>query len=149
MRQKFWPLNSRNLCRKMIHNCEICFNAKPSTHQQFIGNLPPERITQTFEFCYEGVGFLGNFMTQFPKKRKGKFNKVCVCFFTCVITMACHLEIVTDLLSNAFIVVQKRFTSRHRKYASTFTDNATNFTGSNTQLKRLQGLVKNSSEIFF
>ncbi|GBM97161.1 hypothetical protein AVEN_153473-1 [Araneus ventricosus] len=33
-RQKFWPLNGRNLCRKIVHSCVTCFKANPKISSQ-------------------------------------------------------------------------------------------------------------------
>ncbi|GFV32358.1 integrase catalytic domain-containing protein [Trichonephila clavipes] len=48
VRQRFWPLNGRNMCRKLVNNCIICFKAKPVTCSQIMGQLPAERISQSF-----------------------------------------------------------------------------------------------------
>ncbi|GFV00722.1 integrase catalytic domain-containing protein [Trichonephila clavipes] len=50
VRQRFWPLNGRNMCRKLVNNCIICFKAKPVTCSQIMGQLPAERISQSFPF---------------------------------------------------------------------------------------------------
>ncbi|GFW63988.1 integrase catalytic domain-containing protein [Trichonephila clavipes] len=54
---------------------------------------------------------------------------------------AVHLDIVTDLTSNAFIATLKRFTFRRGKCAKLYSDNATNFVGTNIELKKMFNLV--------
>ncbi|GFX37075.1 integrase catalytic domain-containing protein [Trichonephila clavipes] len=46
VRQRFWPLNGRNMCRKLVNNCIICFKAKSVTCSQIMGQLPAERISE-------------------------------------------------------------------------------------------------------
>ena len=146
MRQKFWPLNGRNLCRKLVHNCVTCFKAKPVPCHQLMGNLPPERITPNLPFNCVGVDFFGHFMIKYPNQRKGKLNKIYVCIFICLVTKACHLELVTNLSSDAFIATLKRFISRRGKCSHIFSDNAKNFVGSYAELRKLKELVNKPDE---
>ncbi|GFT08249.1 integrase catalytic domain-containing protein [Trichonephila clavipes] len=60
-----------------------------------------------------------------------------------MVTKACHLEIVTDLSSEAFIAALKRFFSRRGKSERIFSDNATNFVGTQLELKRLKEIMSN------
>ncbi|GBN75297.1 hypothetical protein AVEN_219110-1 [Araneus ventricosus] len=53
------------------------------------------------------------------------------------------LKLVTELTSEAFVATLKRFFSRRRKCSKLFSDNATNFAGSNQELRKLHGMVKN------
>ncbi|GFX43552.1 integrase catalytic domain-containing protein [Trichonephila clavipes] len=143
VRQRFWPLNGRNMCRKLVNNCIICFKAKPVTCSQIMGQLPAERISQSFPFNKVGIDFCGHFWIKYPNQRKGVLNKVYVCIFVCMVTKACHLEIVTDLSSEAFIAALKRFFSRRGKSERIFSDNATNFVGTQLELKRLREIMSN------
>ncbi|GFX51640.1 integrase catalytic domain-containing protein [Trichonephila clavipes] len=54
---------------------------------------------------------------------------------------AVHLDIVTDLTSNAFIATLKRFIFRRGKCAELHSDNATNFVSANIELKKMFNLV--------
>ncbi|XP_055941831.1 uncharacterized protein LOC129971877 [Argiope bruennichi] len=54
---------------------------------------------------------------------------------------AIHLEIVTDLTAEAMIATLKRFFSRRGVSSSICSDNATNFKGANSDLKRLQNMI--------
>ncbi|GFW47614.1 integrase catalytic domain-containing protein [Trichonephila clavipes] len=55
---------------------------------------------------------------------------------------AVHLEIVSDLTTDAFLATLKRFVARRGKCATISSDNAKNFVGANRELKRLHNLVK-------
>ena len=50
---------------------------------------------------------------------------------------AVHLELVSDLTSEAFIAYLKRFTARRGKPTSIWSDHGTNFVGANHILKEL------------
>ncbi|GFV90049.1 integrase catalytic domain-containing protein [Trichonephila clavipes] len=55
---------------------------------------------------------------------------------------AVHLEIVSDLTTDAFIATLKRFVARRGKCVTISSDNAQNFVGANRELKRLHNLLK-------
>ncbi|GFU77840.1 integrase catalytic domain-containing protein [Trichonephila clavipes] len=43
VRLRFWALGGRNLARKTVHTCVVCFKCKPIPSSQTMGNLPYER----------------------------------------------------------------------------------------------------------
>ncbi|GFY07917.1 integrase catalytic domain-containing protein [Trichonephila clavipes] len=55
---------------------------------------------------------------------------------------AVHLEIVSDLTTDAFLATLKRFVARLGKCATISSDNAKNFVGANRELKRLHNVLK-------
>ncbi|GFT58067.1 integrase catalytic domain-containing protein [Trichonephila clavipes] len=55
---------------------------------------------------------------------------------------AVHLEIVSDLTTDAFLATLKRFVARRGKCATISSDIAKNFVGANRELKRLHNLLK-------
>ena len=62
-------------------------------------------------------------------------------------TKAIHIEMVCDLTSEAFVATLKRFFARRGKCNTLFSDNATNFVGAHSDIKKLQGFVKNPDEV--
>lgn len=146
VREKFWPLSARSVCRKIVHNCIICFKAKPVISSQLMGNLPKERVTVDFPFNCSGVDLCGPFWTKYKNQRKGAFNKVYVCIFVCFMSKAVHIEIISDLTSESFIATLKRFVARRGKCAKLFSDNAKNFVGADKQLKAFLRIVRNPDE---
>ncbi|XP_071041418.1 uncharacterized protein [Parasteatoda tepidariorum] len=59
---------------------------------------------------------------------------------------AVHIELVSDLTSEAFIATLKRFTARRGKCAKLFSDNAKNFVGTNNEIKKLHEMVRKPDE---
>ncbi|GFT25703.1 integrase catalytic domain-containing protein [Trichonephila clavipes] len=104
-----------------------------------MGHLPAERISQYFPFIKVGIDFCGHFWIKYPNQRKGVLNKV----YVCMVTKPCHLEIFTDLSREAFIVPLKRFFSGRGKLERIFSDKATNFVGTQLELKRLREIMSN------
>ncbi|GFT78171.1 integrase catalytic domain-containing protein [Trichonephila clavipes] len=126
VRQKYWPLNDRNLTRQVVHNCVICFKNKPILSNQIMGDLPKKRVTPSYPFNNCGVDFCGPFMVTFKNQRKGILNKVYVLIFVCLATKAIQLDFVSGLTSKASIACLKRFFGRG-KSSKTFSDNGKTF----------------------
>ncbi|GFS80589.1 integrase catalytic domain-containing protein [Trichonephila clavipes] len=135
VRLRFWALGGRNLARKTVHTCVVCFKCKLIPSSQIMGNLPYERVNMAPPFIITGLDLGGPYFVTYKHQRKGVLNKIYVCVCICFVTRAIHLEILSDLTSDAIIATLKRFMSRRGKCFKIFTDNATNFVGANSQLK--------------
>ncbi|GFW43560.1 integrase catalytic domain-containing protein [Trichonephila clavipes] len=135
VRLRFWALGGRNQARKTVHTCVACFKCKPIPSSQIMGNLPYERVNMAPPFSITGLDLGGPYSVTYKNQRKGVWNKIYVCVCICFVTRAIHLEILSDLTSDAIIATLKRFMSRRGKCSKIFTDNATNFVGANSQLK--------------
>ncbi|GFS99818.1 integrase catalytic domain-containing protein [Trichonephila clavipes] len=129
------PSGGRNLARKTVHTCVVCFKCKPIPSSQIMGNLPYERVNMAPPFSITGLDLGGPYFVTYKHQRKGVLNKIYVCVCICFVTRAIHLEILSDLTSDAIIATLKRFMSRRGKCSKIFKDNATNFVGANSQLK--------------
>lgn len=63
--------------------------------------------------------------------------------FICLVTKAIHLELVTDLSTDAFLAALNRFVSRRGLCGHIHSDNGTNFQGAAKKLDEIYKLVKN------
>ncbi|GFU89674.1 integrase catalytic domain-containing protein [Trichonephila clavipes] len=113
-----------------------------------MGDLPKERITPDKVFNSTGIDLCGPFIKN-KCQRKGPEIKVYVCIFICLVTKAIHLEIISDLTSQASIAALKRFISRRGKCHKIFSDNGTNMIGANREIKALSKLVRDREETLF
>ncbi|GFW36442.1 uncharacterized protein TNCV_1344031 [Trichonephila clavipes] len=141
-RQRFWPLRGRSIARKIVHECVVCFKNKPIVANQLMGSLPRERVNPSFPFLHTGIDYCGPFFIRYKHQRKGTYQKIYVAIFVCLASKAVHLEIVSDLITDAFLATLKRFVARRGKCATISSDNAKNFVGANRELKRLHNLLK-------
>ncbi|GFV50023.1 integrase catalytic domain-containing protein [Trichonephila clavipes] len=57
VREKFWQLNGRSLCRKVVHECLVCFKSRPLVTSQLMDNLPRDRVVPDYPFNCSGVDF--------------------------------------------------------------------------------------------
>lgn len=62
--------------------------------------------------------------------------------FVCFVTKCVHIELVTSLSTDAYLMTLKRFISRRGNPTLIYSDNATNFLGARNQLKELHEFFK-------
>ncbi|GBM69371.1 hypothetical protein AVEN_272189-1 [Araneus ventricosus] len=148
IRQKFWPLNGRNLCRKIVHSCVTCFKANPKISSQKMGDLPEDRVNPNFVFNSVGIDFSGPFYIKTKLRKRDPPTKIYVCIIICLSTKAIHLELVSDLSSEALIAALKRFMARRGKRRKILSDNATNFVGTKNEINRLFKLMEQQDALF-
>ena len=60
-----------------------------------------------------------------------------VCLFTCAVTRAVHLEVVTDLSTQTFLNAFRRFTARRSLPKKVISDNASTFCAASDEIKTL------------
>ena len=85
--------------------------------------LIKERIQETEPFNVTGVDFTGALYM----REKGGESKAYICLFTCAVTRAVHLEIVTDLTVEEFLQAFRRFSSRKSLPRLMISDNASTY----------------------
>ena len=77
-----------------------------------LGQLPAERITPDSVFDRIGLDYAGPFLVKYGSVRKPTIVKSYICVFVSLSVKAVHLELVSDLTSEAFIAALRRFTAR-------------------------------------
>lgn len=145
IREQFWPISGRNLAKHVVHNCIKCFKTKPRSYNPLMGDLPQKRLqSNTPVFSNVGIDYAGPILIKDRKTRGAKLIKAYICIFVCLVTKAIHLELVTDLTTDAFIAVLKRFISRRGKPATISSDNAKYFIGAANQIRDLYKFLKSN-----
>ncbi|XP_045477890.1 uncharacterized protein LOC123683037 [Harmonia axyridis] len=132
--QQVWILSARRAINKVISRCHTCFRVKPKASQPLMGNLPSLRVNQLKPFQCVGVDYGGPFQTTMSRTRGSKSFKSYICLFVCFTTKALHLELVSDLTSNAFLAALRRFIARRGRCNNIFSDGGTNFKGAYREL---------------
>ena len=77
-----------------------------------MGDLPAARITESRPFTNVGIDYCGPFYIKERKDRNRRKLKVYVAVVVCLAVKAVHLELVSDLTSEAFIAALRRFIAR-------------------------------------
>jgi hypothetical protein len=74
-------------------------------------------------------------------------TKSYIVIFVCFATKAVHIELVTILITEAFLAALRRFIARRGKPRTIYSDNGTNFQGTAKQFHEIYSMLQSSSEI--
>ena len=99
LRQQYWIPSTRQWIRSIIHRCVVC---KKTSGKPYSKPDPPplvkSQISQSNPFAVTGVDFTGTLYFRTTESER----KVYLCLFTCAVTHALHLEVVTNLTVEYF-----------------------------------------------
>ncbi|XP_052778064.1 uncharacterized protein LOC128215419 [Mya arenaria] len=102
------------------------------TQRQQMAPLPVERLTPDKPpFTYVGVDYFGPMYVKVGRSQQKRYG----CLFTCLTTRAVHIEIAHSLGTDSFVCALQRFISRRGKPEKIFTDNGTNLTSGERELR--------------
>ena len=135
--QRVWILGQRRLVKTVIRFCVPCQRVKPWLAHQMMVNLPTHRVTCSRPFSRAGLDYAGPFQIRALKDRGHKAYKGYIVLFVCFATRAIHLEVVTDLESESFILAFRRFIGRRGVCQELCSDNATTFHGADKILQQM------------
>lgn len=144
VRLKFWPLDVKSVIRKVQHECILCFRVKPKFGEQIMGSLPEARVKMSPPFESTAVDYAGYFNIKTSLSRKSSMTKAYVAVFKCMCTGAIHLEAVTSLSTSAFINTFDRFISRRGLSKQIFSDNGTQFVGTDNEFHKINNELEPS-----
>lgn len=130
-----WPLRGKCIARTTVHKCITCFRSNPKLETPLMAPLPKERVTVERAFNRSGVDFCGPIYIKSGIRRVAAI-KCYIAVFVCFVTRAVHLELVTNLTTEAFMAALTRFMSRRGMCTHIHSDNGTNFVGASKVLKQ-------------
>ena len=134
LRQTYWIPSIRQYVRKLLRRCVNCRKVTGTAYTRpDPPPLPKSRTTKTEPFTTTGVDFTG---ALYVRDNNGE-TKVYICLFTCAVTRAVHLEIVTDLSTECFLNAFTRFASRKSLPQRMISDNASTYLSAADELRAL------------
>ncbi|XP_036322129.1 uncharacterized protein LOC118736136 [Rhagoletis pomonella] len=136
-RLQCWVVNAREVARRIFRSCIHCVRYKPKLMNQVMGQLPVERLTPSRPFARCGIDFCGPSNVYLRIRGKTPY-KAYIAIFICLATKAVHIELVSDLSTDAFLSSLKRMIGRRGLPSDIFCDNATNFVGACNKLAELK-----------
>uniref|UniRef100_A0A8D9F1P1 Integrase catalytic domain-containing protein n=1 Tax=Cacopsylla melanoneura TaxID=428564 RepID=A0A8D9F1P1_9HEMI len=142
LRQKYWILGARSFVRKITQSCNTCFRNSPKCIYPQMGSLPESRVLESRPFFHTACDFLGPINITMQRKRGARPVKAYVCLFICLAVKAVHLEVVSNLSTEAFLNAFKRFLCRRGPIKSVLSDNGTNFVGAKNQLNEIYTVLE-------
>jgi len=102
IRQKFWIPDARNVLRKITQRRLTCFRLKATTSTQVMGQLLEVRVKPSKPFTNCGIDYSGPFYVKQGGKRSRTTVKCYVALFLCLSTKAVHLDLVSELSTEAY-----------------------------------------------
>lgn len=137
VQRHYWLIQGRNTIKYHLHDCTICFRYRKQPSSQLMGSLPRFRVNECRPFTYTGVDFAGYFDVKTSTRRNAPYSKAYIAVFICLTTKAMHLEVVSSLSTEAFLMAFKRFIARKLMPRHMYSDRGTNFIGAKNELPRL------------
>lgn len=143
VREYVWPVNGRYLSRRTVNKCVLCRRMRGKTLVPKMGNLPSQRISPDYPWVSVGVDMAGPFHIINRKGRGSRLIKCYLCLFVCLRYKCVHLEAVSDLTKNSYIMTLRRFIARRGKPAEIFCDNGGNFVAA---AKEIGDFIRSTAE---
>ncbi|GIX72276.1 reverse transcriptase [Caerostris darwini] len=130
LRLQYWIFSSKRNIRSCVSRCVVCkrFTAKALTTPPI--QLPLDRVRESAIFEITGIDLCGPLLLK-PR------GKAWIVLFTCAVYRAIHLEPLTSLSTESFMQALRRFIARRGRPSTVYTDNATNFRGTDNALKKI------------
>ncbi|XP_057377943.1 uncharacterized protein LOC130699905 [Daphnia carinata] len=132
VRARYWVLRGREAVKSVITFCPYCSRMRSRPFQPMMAPLPAKRV-ESFNppFTNVGVDYLGPFPISIGRRTENRW----IALFTCLSTRAIHLEIAPSLDVDSFLMAFTRFVSRRGAPADVFSDNGTNLTAGERELR--------------
>lgn len=142
LRRSFWILRGREAIRRYQYSCADCrrWRAKPAVPK--MADLPSARL-RLFKpaFYSTGMDCFGPFEIKVGRRREKRWGII----FKCLTTRAVHLDLLTAIDTDAFLMSLRRFIARRGTPAELFSDQGTNFKGGERELR--ETFVEMSKEL--
>ena len=132
LRQKYWILKGRSAVRRVLSKCFDCQKRKAKPAEQFMAELPKDRVTPSDPpFTYVGVDCFGPIEVKQGRSLVKRYG----CLFTCLTVRAVHIEILHSMSADSMIDALRRFISMRGCPKEIRSDNGTNFTSADKELR--------------
>lgn len=146
LRRSYWILRGREAVRKHQYACLECRKLRSKPVVPKMADLPPARL-RLFKpaFYSTGMDCFGPFQVKIGRRTEKRWGII----FKCLTTRAVHLDVLTSIDTDAFLMAVRRFTARRGTPAELYSDQGTNFRGGEKELREafsvmstdLQGLL--------
>ena len=135
IRQTYWIPKIRQAVKAVLRQCVPCLTVSGKPYRAPVTPpLPRFRLENAHPFTACGVDFTG---ALYYKNNTSNTNKAYVTLFTCAVTRAIHLELVTDMTSDTFLRAFRRFAARRSLPSHMISDNQTTFIAAAEEIQNL------------
>ena len=134
LKRSYHIIGGNKSIRRILKKCIICKKVQGKPCTQMMHDLPADRVDfDSRPFTHVGTDLFGPFYVS--KGRGDRKEKRWGVIFTCLSSRAAHLEIVTGLDTDSYINALRRFTCRRGTPKLIRSDNGTNLTSADKELK--------------
>ena len=144
---RFHIIGGKRVIRDITRACVTCCRYSTRPQPQLMGQLPIERVTPGPIFERVGIDYAGPIYVKYGYIRKPTIVKAYICVFVSLTVKAVHLELVSDLTTEAFIACLRRFIARRGKPSTIWSDHGTNFVGANGEIKEFVKFLNEQKNI--
>lgn len=142
LRERYWITHANTAARKILSSCVFCKHHKGKMCDQKMADLSKERTTSDLPpFTNVGVNYFG----PIEVKQRRSYAKRYGVIFTCMASRAVHLEVAHSLDTDSCISAIRRVMCRRGPVSHFCSDNGTNFTGVEKELKRANAELNNGT----
>lgn len=93
-----WILSGRRLINSVLHKCITCRKLRGKLEEQYMADLPPERLKTCPPFTYVGLDVFGPWFITIKRTRGGQVeNKRWAIMFSCLSSRAVHIEVIESM----------------------------------------------------
>ncbi|KAL0842122.1 hypothetical protein ABMA28_014300 [Loxostege sticticalis] len=133
LKQRYWIIRLRPTVKFISSKCMLCRIKRAQPHPPRMGDLPEARLAHHQRpFTYTGVDLFGPLEVTVGRRREKRYGVI----FTCLTVRAIHIELVSQLTTDALIMALRRMAARRGWPRCLYSDNGTNLRGAHTELKK-------------
>jgi hypothetical protein len=145
---QYWIISLRSVIHAVTSRCTVCLRFDAPRPQPIMADLPAVRVQEGRAFVSVGVDYAGPLQMRELQLRKSRTYKVYIAIFFCFSVKAVHLELVSDLSTEAFLAAFDRFVAIRRGIPTdVYSDCGTNFVGAAKQLRKLISSAESQTQI--
>ncbi|XP_075343516.1 uncharacterized protein LOC142401954 [Odontesthes bonariensis] len=132
IRRSYWILRGREAVRRFQRTCTECrrWRSRPTVPK--MADLPVARLRLYKPVFYStGMDCFGPFEVKLGRRVEKRWGII----FKCLTTRAVHLDVLTSIDTDAFLMALRRFIARRGTPAELYSDRGTNFRGGESELQ--------------
>ena len=134
LRTQFYVIKFRQTVQSVIFKCKQCRRQRLQPVAPLMAALPPQRLQAHLPaFTHVGVDYFGPYEVVILRRKVKRW----IVLFTCLVTRAVHLEVAFSLDTSSFLMSFWRFADRRGYPVEVFSDNGTNLTAGEKELRAL------------
>lgn len=132
LRRKYWILRGHEAIRREQHSCPECQRWRAQPVNPKMADLPPTRLRlHQPAFFSTGIDCFGPMQVKVGRRSEKRWGLL----FKCLTTRAVHIEVLSSINADSFLMALRRFISRCGKPAELLSDQGTNFRGGDRELQ--------------